>query len=141
MDSGELESTGWSTLEVKGFSAVTGPFWTRLEGTQRRIGLIVDPHHTNDHLGTIHGGVVMTFADVALGCAVVDVLGAPNCVTAQLNIQFLATAKLGEFVTCNPEVVRQSRQLIFVRGLIRVGDKNIASVDGIWKVLESKPSG
>jgi hypothetical protein len=46
-------------------------------------------------------------------------------------------ARVGEFVTVRPEVVRHSKDLIFIRGLICVGDKNIASADGIWKVMNS----
>jgi len=36
-------------------------------------------------------------------------------------------------------VIRRSKHLVFVRGLISTGDMPVASAEGIWKVLEPKP--
>jgi len=138
MDAGTLEAAGWASLEVGGFTGFAGAYWWRGAGSEAAIGFIAGEHHGN-HIGTVHGGMLMTFADVALGFGVVQALGAPRCATVQLTTQFIATAKLGEFITCRPEVIRQTDQLVFVRGLICVGDKVVASADGIWKVLRSAP--
>ncbi len=113
-----------------------GPYWWRGTGSEAAIGFVADERHAN-HIGTVHGGMLMTFADIALGFGVVQALGTPHCATAQLALQFVATAKFGEFVTCRPEVIRRTEQLVFVRGLICVGDKVVASADGIWKVLRT----
>ena len=140
-----LVEQGWRKLESDGFNGVVGPYWVRGDGANKTLGLIVEERHANVHLGTIHGGVVMTFADIALGSGAAQLLGERrfNCVTASLNTQFVSVAKVGEFISCKPEVIRQSRQLIFIRGLIQVEEKIIASVEGIWKVLDGdlrKPS-
>lgn len=84
----------------------------------------------------------MTFADIALGIGAVRELGEQrmNTVTASMNTHFVAVARIGEFVTCRAEVVRKSRHLIFVRGLICVGDRTVASADGIFKLLEPRPT-
>ena len=85
----------------------------------------------------IHGGALMTFADIALGCGVADAVGVETpFVTVQLQYQFAAAAPLGAFVTCLPEVVRRTSQLVFVRGLLQVGERVIGSADGIWKLIE-----
>jgi acyl-coenzyme A thioesterase PaaI-like protein len=80
----------------------------------------------------------MTFADVALGFSVVKALGGPHCATAQLQLQFIAAGRTGEFITCRPEIIRRTSQLVFVRGLVGAGERIVASADGIWKVLEPK---
>src|SRR3546814_18441440 len=79
-------------------------------------------------------------ADIALGWIAADALGATNCVTAQLAVQFVAAHKIGEFVSCSAELVRHTSQIIFVRGLITADGRPVASTEGIWKVVETKPS-
>lgn len=141
MDEQSLLAEGWNRIDPSGFSGNVGPYWTKGEGAEAVIGFIAGEKHSNLHLGTVHGGALMTFADVALGHNVVRLLGAPNCATAQLQLHFVSTARLGEFVSCQAEVVRQSSSLIFMRGLICAGGRTVASADGIWKVLETKPRG
>ena len=133
-----LIADGWTPHQAGGFDGFVGPFWSIDDGDTRTMGLLVEERHCNNHLGTLHGGVVMTFADIGLGTGVTRLLGEKrmNCVTVSLNTQFVSVAKLGEFVTVSAEVVRQTRSLIFVRGLLQVGDKTIANCEGIWKVLE-----
>lgn len=139
MDAASLRSAGWSALEAGGFSGLIGPFWMRGAGAVRVIGFVAEPRHGNNHLGTVHGGALMTFADICLGYGAVDALdGRPRCVTAQLQVQFVSGARMGDFITCRPELVRRSAQLIFMRGLIDVGERTVASADGIWKVLQQQ---
>jgi acyl-coenzyme A thioesterase PaaI-like protein len=138
MTPAELQAAGWTAREYEGFTGELGSIWVSGTGVDRAVGFFVEERHTNNHLGTCHGGALMTFADVALGFGVVDALGAVNCATAQLQTYFVSAAKVGEFVSCRPELVRRTAQLIFIRGLVCVGDKTVASADGIWKVLEQK---
>jgi acyl-coenzyme A thioesterase PaaI-like protein len=133
-----LEAAGWrSVASDTGFNSLVGPFW--LHDTEG-AGLLIGERHCNPHLGTLHGGIVMTFADIALGIGAAGVLGEQrtSTVTASMNTQFVAVAHVGEFLVCRPEVVRQSRHLVFVRGLICSGERTIASADGIFKVLEPR---
>lgn len=133
-----LQAEGWREVELGGFTGHCGPFWMRKPDSGRQVGLIVDKHHANNHIGTVHGGLVMTFADIALGCCVSDAVDHLPIVTVSLQTQFVSVARLGAFLTCDTEIVRKTRQLIFVRGLIRADGKTIASVEGMWKVLEPR---
>jgi|HubBroStandDraft_1064217.scaffolds.fasta_scaffold00395_19 acyl-coenzyme A thioesterase PaaI-like protein len=135
-DPGELNASGWTSVEAAGFTGQLGPLWVRGAGGTREIGFFAAPHHGNSHLGTVHGGLLMIFADIGLGYGAADALGGQHCATAQLQIQFVATANLGDFLTCRPELVRAGSRLLFMRGLIKAGDKTVASADGIWKVLD-----
>jgi uncharacterized protein (TIGR00369 family) len=137
MDSDALLAAGWESISVEGFTGIVGPFWRRETDTEIEIGLIVRPDHCNSHLGTLHGGVIMTFADIALGSGAAKLLGEARsrAVTASLQTHFVSVAMVGEFVSCKPEVVHQGKQMFFVRGLIRTDQKVIASADGIWKLL------
>ncbi len=136
-----LEQAGWVKMDIQqGFTGYIGPYWRKQEEQGTTIGLLVAERHANTHIGSLHGGALMSFADIGLGMGVVFAMGekAQQCVTTSLNTQFVGIAKMGDFVTLQPEVVRQTRQLVFVRGLVKSGDKVIANVDGIWKLLEGE---
>jgi uncharacterized protein (TIGR00369 family) len=138
MDPAALKSDGWTTIEPSGFSTVVSPIWIKREGADAIVGIMIEQRHCNTHIGTAHGGLLMTFADISLGLVVSHTLGGKSCATLQLQTQFVATARTGEFLTCRPEVIRITSQIVFVRGLIRAGDKTVASAEGMWKVLEPR---
>jgi acyl-coenzyme A thioesterase PaaI-like protein len=136
----DLLAAGWEKIQTEGFTAHVGPFWRRVAGGDVEIGLIVEDRHCNSHMGTLHGGMVMTFADIALGSGAARRLGVPrfNGVTASLNTQFVAVAHVGEFISCKPEVIHQGKQMFFMRGLIITNSKVVASCEGIWKLISRK---
>lgn len=136
MASATLAAEGWERLPTRQFSALIGECWVKGEAGGRTVCLIPDERAQNDHMGIIHGGALMTFADIAFGCAVADELGGTHCVTAQLQYQFVAATQPGELITCQPEIVRRTSQMVFVRGLVKSGDRTVGSGDAIFKVLE-----
>lgn len=138
MDRESLRAAGWDCIKPGGFTGHVGALWRRETDAGQEVGLLVEEHHANNHIGTVHGGVIMTFADNALGMGVSRALGASNCATVSMQTQFVASARIGDFLICCPEVVRRSRQLVFMRGLVCEGDKTVASAEGIWKVLENR---
>lgn len=137
MDAARLEAEGWQRLPTRFFSAAIGPTWWKGRRGERIVGLLTSADCANDHMGTVHGGALMTFADIAMGCAVVDARADESCATVQLQFHFTASARVGSFITCQPEIVRQTSQLVFARGLFRVDDRTVGSADGIFKVLDA----
>ena len=135
-EAARLEADGWTRMSGTHFNETAGPYWVRQGGAGRQVGLLSEEGHGNGHVGTVHGGVLMTFADIALGIGVVDAAHTRDCVTLQLQMQFVAAAKIGSFLTCKPELVRGTSQIVFMRGLIMAGDRTIASADGMWKLLD-----
>ena len=102
-----------------------------------RYGLWTKPDHVNP-AGAVHGGILMCFADHVLGLYVWEAVNrAPN-VTIQLNTHFLSAVKPGEFLELRGEVTRASGTMVFVRGLIAVGDRDVVALDGIWRVFRPK---
>lgn len=137
MDAETLKAEGWATLAAKGFTGTVGPMWTRRANDVREVGITIEARHGN-HIGNAHGGLLMTLADNALGFAVMEAVGPLAMATVQLQIQFITAARPGEFIVCRPEIIRHARTLVFLRGLLSVGARTVASVDGIWKLLEPK---
>ena len=136
MNEQTLLASGWQSMIGEGFTAQLGAIWVRGPVKGRTVGFIATAQQGNNTQGAVHGGALMTFADIALGFGAADALGGKNLVTAQLQLQFVSGGKVGEFISCEPEVIRASRHLIFVRGLLCADDRVVASAEGLWKVLE-----
>ncbi len=137
MHAEQLIADGWTRIEALGFTATLGPLWRKGPDEDCTLAFLADERQGN-YSGSVHGGALMTFADIALGYRGARALGHTGCVTVQLQVQFVSGARVGELVSCKPELVRLSKQMFFVRGLICAGGRTVASADGIWKVLEPK---
>lgn len=124
---------GWSVHRDEGFIEHVGPIWELRESGAMRYGFVADPKHVN-LLGVVQGGMLMTFADRALGLEAWNAAGTP-CVTVQFEMQFLAPTRIGEFVELRPEMVRRTASLVFLRGVLLANSRPVAAVSGIWKVL------
>jgi len=129
---------GWVPRPPIGFTGLTGPLWSRPEGDSWAYGLMPTDNHVNGH-GIVHGGMLMTLLDNALGITVWMAAGRRPVVTMQLNTHFLAAARPGEFLEGRGEIVRTANSVIFVRGAITTAGRQVAVADGIWKVLAAKP--
>lgn len=137
MEAADLEAAGWRRMPTVRYSAALGPTFQIMREGVLSVALLAQEHLGNDNLGIVHGGALMTFADMALGCAVGHANNfEPNFVTSQLSIQLVSPGRVGQLITCNPEVVRKTRSLTFVRGLIEAEGKVLASADGIFSMLQ-----
>ena len=129
---------GWRRVPAVRYSAAIGPTFFKQIGGKLTAALLAQEHLANDNLGIVHGGAIMTFADMAMGIGVGHATGGHAMfVTAQLAVQFTAAARIGDVITCQPEVVRKTSSMVFVRGLIEAGGRTVASVDGIFKLLDA----
>ncbi|MFT4096310.1 MAG: PaaI family thioesterase [Rhodoblastus sp.] len=126
---------GWKTMKGPGFSSLVGPIWAKRDGDSWRYGFLAEDKHENRQ-GAVHGGMLMTFADHAIGFVAWEAAGRRKCVTMQLENQFLAAVKNGDFVECDTEIVRAAKTVIFLRGVLKVKGRPVMAATGIWKVIE-----
>ncbi len=118
------------------FEIHLGPVYEAGPPGARRFLLCVDERHVNMR-GAIHGGMLMTFADLALGQAVWDCTDRAPSVTLGMQAQFLRPARTGDRVEVLPELVRKTRSLVFMRGDFKVAGETIFTASSIWKLLRS----
>jgi uncharacterized protein (TIGR00369 family) len=130
-------NSDWQPRLTNDFSHFVGPVLEHVEDGRRVFAFQADERHANDR-GVVHGGMLMTFADQAFGEQVLDTVGRKLCATVKLNTQFIAAVLVGDFVEGRAEIVRATRSLVFVRGMLTVGDRSVAAIDGIWKVLHNQ---
>ncbi len=76
--------------------------------------------HTNP-IGLVHGGLIMSIADAAMGNAIrsTGVIG----VTVDCSVSFPGAARLGEILIARGEVIKTGRKLIFAEATVWAGDR------------------
>ncbi|WP_280960098.1 PaaI family thioesterase [Enterovirga rhinocerotis] len=91
----------------------------------------------------VHGGMVMTFADHALGLAARSVNRTHAQATVQLDTAFLSGVEEGEFVEARCRMLRETKSILFMSAEIAVGDRAVANATGLWKIRgpEATPRG
>ncbi len=125
---------GWERLPTQAFGAHVGPFYRPPGGGATFCGFLADERHGNKR-GVVHGGMLATAFDVAMGNASWTASDQRPNATVQLTVQYVGALQLGEFASIRTEVVRATRSLVFVRGVMTVGDRIVATADGVWKIL------
>lgn len=133
----DFAAEGWTRLPTRAFSATIGAAWVKGEPGARTIGLVASEDIVNDYGQVVHGGALLTFADMVLGMGASDALDGGPLVTAQLQYQFVGGVKVGQVVTGEPELVRKTSSLVFVRGLFKADGVVVGSADGIFKALKA----
>lgn len=110
--------------------------WAKRTDDSWLYGLLTTAEHANPQ-GFLHGGILMTFADHGLSMLAWEAAKRAPCTTIQLNTHFLSPVEPGDFVELQGDVTRATKGLVFVRGILSVGHRDVAAVDGIWRVLRA----
>ena len=135
-DAGEF--AGWSQFGGENFEDVAGPFfWRREVDGSVRCAFRAERKHMNAG-GRMHGGCLMTFADMALFAISRHELGASRAVTVALDNQFLDAGLEGELIEATGEVTRAGGSLIFARGQVFSGARTLLTFSGVIKKLRPK---
>ena len=129
-------SQGWRQMRGGAMPAGIGLPWAKRTDGGWRYGLLTTPEHANPQ-GALHGGILMSFADHGLSLLAWEAANRAQCTTIQLNTHFLAVVRPGDFVELRGEVTRATSGLVFVRGKISVGERDVAAIDGIWRVFRT----
>lgn len=111
-----------------------GPFFFKVDGDVIHTAFRVQQRHCNAH-DTLHGGVMMTFADYTL-CLAANGGAEESVATVTCNNEFVAPAFMGELVLGRSELVKRGRSLVFARGELLVDDRIILTSSGVIKLLK-----
>ena len=134
--SGDIPA-GFKPLKMGGeFIGLNGPLYLRHEGDLVLLGFRVEKRHTNP-MGICHGGMMASFCDMLLPISAHRKSAAARgrfLPTINLQIDYLAPAGLGAWVEGEGEVLRVTRSLVFVQGLVKADGAAVARVSGIFKL-------
>ena len=130
---------GWWTWDLPSddrYNATLGKLLVRGDG-EGRAWCRMFPDTRQSNLGdVVHGGAILTFIDMAMfagGWMAGADLG-PS-VTLDLSAQFLAPARLGVALDCRVELLRESKRLAVMRGLVEQDGGAVAAWSGTLRKL------
>ena len=111
-----------------------GPVYAKGEGADLVLGLRVERKHCNMR-GTLHGGILATLADVALGYAIAFSSQPPTgLVTTSLTLDFAGTAKIGDWLEAKVDVQKKGGRLAFANCYVSVGEQRIVRASAVFVV-------
>jgi acyl-coenzyme A thioesterase PaaI-like protein len=85
----------------------------------------------------VHGGCFMAFADYCLFAMAAPVLQGPG-VTVSFACEFLDAAREGELVEGSSEIMRAGGSMIFLRGVLRSGERPLFTFSGTIKRVKRR---
>ena len=120
--------------------AVLGGARIRSEGPDSvRVRIIPQDNHKNN-TGNIHGGITLGLMDISLFAALQFARGvnAEGSSTVDLLAQFISGGDAGKPLDSVVEVLRETRRLAFLRGLVVQDDVIVGSFSGTVRKPTSK---
>jgi uncharacterized protein (TIGR00369 family) len=118
-----------------GFVGENGSFLRKEDEQGVRFGFKVSPRHCNP-FGTCHGGWLATMADLQLimQAAWEAGLATKDLVTVSLSLDYLGSAKVGDWIESQARVVRRTRSLVFAEGIARTPARSVLRMNGIFQI-------
>lgn len=137
------------TLPFQGFAPMAladpfeihiGPVFEKGPRGGRCFALRIDERHVNRG-GALHGCMLATFADLALGAAVWDATSGVPSVTLAMQMQFLKSGQVGDIVQVLPQLLRRTHAFVFMRGDFKIKGEEVFTAMSTWKLLEQGHAG
>ncbi len=125
---------GWRPHEDRAMPRVMEALWRREEEAGWAYGFQTGEAQANGR-GVVHGGILATYIDHTIGRVAREAAGDVPVATIQLDLHYLAPARIGGFVESRGQVVRLTRSVIFLRGELVCEGKAVLAASGIWKIL------
>jgi uncharacterized protein (TIGR00369 family) len=119
-----------------GFIAVNGPLYVKKLNPGILLGFRVEARHCNP-MGICHGGMISTFCDMLLPISAHYLsadLARRFLPTINLQVDFLAPSPKGAWVQGEAQLLRATRSMVFMQGLVSADGQSVARVSGIFKI-------
>ena len=135
MSTSEIPAGFAPIFRTSPFLETIGPLYSAGSGTSLVIGMRVQEKHTNAR-GTLHGGVLASVADIALGYGLATSTTPPtSMVTANLSVDFAGGAQVGDWVETSLDIQKVGSRMAFANVYFNVGRERIARARGVFLVL------
>ncbi|MFT5692706.1 MAG: hypothetical protein ACI92E_002042 [Oceanicoccus sp.] len=136
-DSVQETPEGYRTLKNAALAEQhLGPFYYKKTEDSLLLGFHAGEHHGNT-IGTVHGGVLLFFADYAV--IMIAMKGQKeSCATISCNCDFISGAKRGDWIEAEGTITRRTGSLVFVTGRIFTGEKTLLTFQSVVKRIHVK---
>ena len=114
------------------------PLYSKRTEKAVSLGLRLARPHTNAR-GLIHGGLIASLADNAMGYSCAQALGwTVSLVTINLAVDFAGSADIGQWLAVECDVIKTGSTICFAQCLIKANDAVIARANGTFRVVPKK---
>jgi uncharacterized protein (TIGR00369 family) len=114
------------------------PLYSRRTDKAVILGLRLARPHTNAR-GLIHGGLIASLADNAMGYSCAQAMGwTASLVTISLAVDFVGSGNIGQWLAVESEVIKTGSTICFAQSLIKADDAVIARANGTFRVVPKK---
>jgi uncharacterized protein (TIGR00369 family) len=114
------------------YTDAIGPLYYRKEGRDLVIAIRALAKHANAR-GLVHGGLLMTIADIALGYSMAFCEDPPvSLITASITADFAGSAKVGDWIEAHVDVQKIGTRLAFANAYLFVDGQRILRASGVY---------
>jgi len=114
------------------------PLYSRKTEKAVIIGLRLAEPHTNSR-GLIHGGLIASLADNAMGYSCAQAMGwTASLLTVSLAVDYVGTARIGQWLAVECDVIKTGSTICFAQSLIKADNMAIARANGTFRVLTKR---
>ena len=129
----------WGDFPRGSFAAATGRLLFRPDGAGKAVCRMFPTERHQNMGGSLHGGSVMSFIDMAMfaggRCAG---MAEGHYVTLDLTTHFISRGRPGEPLDAHVEIVKQTRSLVFLQGVVRQEGEACYSYTGTLKRIRDR---
>ncbi|MBL0163778.1 MAG: PaaI family thioesterase [Xanthomonadales bacterium] len=121
------------------FAELIGPVYQKPDASLLILAIRAERKHCNVR-GHVHGGVLGTLADIAMGHSTAFSTNPPTpLVTVNLSIDFAGKAELGDWIEIHTDVLKVGRNLAFANCHFQVGGARIARASAVFSIPAHQP--
>lgn len=118
-----------------GLTAPWEPIYAKTTDTAFLLGLRAGPAHANSR-GIVHGGLLTALADNAMGLSCgLRLDGNLRLLTVSLTVDFLASARLGQWIEVDTTFVKAGKRLCFAQAFVRADGEPCARTSATFSVV------
>ena len=130
------DNPGWHTWQLNDPTRFNTWMFGKLlvrrdDDGKARLRMVPEHHHTN-LANNVHGATVLALIDIGLfACSrMLGIIEAGTAVTLDLNTQFIGAGRPGVPIDAVTELLKETRRLVFLRGIVEQDGKIIAAFSG-----------
>ena len=132
----ELEAAGYTVPYPNDpFEMQSGPFYTGFDEDGSTIVALRAGENQCNSNGVVHGGCLMTLADLAVCYEAIGGDTALRSLTVSLTANFLAPAERGVILRAYPQVNRRTKRMAFVDTRIMDGETCVFTASAVIRVI------
>jgi uncharacterized protein (TIGR00369 family) len=131
---------GFERLILPGpYPSAAAEFYVKRVRDRRVVGAWGEPRHCNSE-NSIHGGFLLTLADISLTIGSFEPDDAPPRITLSLTADFLRPARQGEWIAAHARLTKKSANIVFADAYVYSDKRLVLRASGVFRPVAPPPT-